>query len=319
MRKVIGGNGSDTTSTVKAYLASGREMMLANLYLFGDPENSKSLWLTDWEGPLCWPVWSSQKVSPNLVNAFDSAVIKRESVTSSVGLEVSTLGVTWSPANSAWSANVSSANAYQLAQMGYYDNWTARVWTAYMPTAGDANTYGASELFGGRISDCVVQRGQIRFTINSFLDCVNEYVPTNVIEVLNTLAAYTGATPPSGEPSIPIFNVIGGGATTNTQLLLDEISPTPHHIYTTNRVQQGFVVFLAGTGATLAGVWSSIQSNHQYTVNGTNYNLVQLYSPLPWPPTPGVDKCYISAAAPINRADGDYYGFPYVPSPYQSQ
>src|SRR5258707_6259105 len=44
------------------------------------------------------------------------------------------------------------SSPYQLSQMGFWDNWPVRVWTAYMPTKGDANTYGASELFGGRVA-----------------------------------------------------------------------------------------------------------------------------------------------------------------------
>jgi hypothetical protein len=35
---------------------------------------------------------------------------------------------------------------------------------------------------------------------------------------------------------------------------------------------------------------------------------------MPWTPNPG-DVFYVSAHSPIDQADGDYYGFPYVPDP----
>ena len=43
-----------------------------------------------------------------------------------------------------------------------------------------------------------------------------------------------------------------------------------------------------------------------------------IFSPLPWPPTPGVDTFYVSTTAPINVGDESYYGFPYVPNPTQA-
>jgi hypothetical protein len=40
-----------------------------------------------------------------------------------------------------------------------------------------------------------------------------------------------------------------------------------------------------------------------------------LFSPLPWAPTPNADTFYVSRAFPLNKDDGQYVGFPYVPSP----
>lgn len=301
MRTVTGGNGSDTTSSVTAWLQSGGHLTLANLYLIGEPEDPLALWLTDWESPLVWSAWGT----------FQPAVIKRGTVSSKIGLDVESLDVTWSPKPAAFTQSISTANPYQLAQIGYYDNWKVRVWTVYMPTPGDANTYGASELFGGRIADSTIERGDLKFKVNSFLDVVNENVPTNVIELLNTAAAYAGATPPAGFSHVPQFNVIAGDST--TQVIGDQTYPVAHSILETNNVQHGYLVF--NSGGTLDGVWSAIQQNVEVTIGGTNYNQFILYAPLPWPPTPGVDTFYVSAASPINQADGDYVGFPYVPAP----
>ena len=79
------------------------------------------------------------------------------------------------------------------------------------------------------------------------------------------------------------------------------------------------MVFLSGTGATLAGVWSAIGANGAYTDgDGNKHSIFKIYTPLPWAPTPGVDSFYVSMTAPANAADGDYFGFPYVPAPQGS-
>jgi hypothetical protein len=306
MKTVTGGDGSDTTAAVIAWLAAGRNFVLANLFLIGEADDPLALWLTDWESPLSWPHWG----------VFQSAVIARDTVTSAIGLNVESLAVTWSPKPSAFAATISAANPFQLARMGYYDNWRVRVWTVYMPTPGDANTFGCSELFGGRIADTTLDRGVIKFSVNSFLDVVNQMVPNNVIELLNTAAAYAGATPPPGFAHVPQFDVIDGSTT--TQVVGDQTYPVAHSILGTNNVKGGYLVFNGGPGTTLGGVWSAIQQNILVSTGGihvVNYNQFILYAPLPWTPTPGVDTFYVSGASPIDQSDGSYLGFPYVPDP----
>jgi hypothetical protein len=314
MKNVTAGNGADTTAAVLTWLGSNNMLRLANLYLIGEANDPAALWLTDYEAPLVWPCWSSAKQSTGgTPNAFDPAMITRGSITSQVGLDVESLQLTWSPAPTALTQSVATASPYQLAQMGYYDNWPVRVWTVYMPTPGDANTFGCSELFGGRIADTTCERGKLTFSVNSFLDVVNQYVPTNVIELLNTVAAYAGATPPANNGGvIPQFAVVGGDSTTQVN---GSCTNSPGNIFNTNIFQHGYLVFMDGPGATLAGVWSAIQQNIKVNINGTYVNQFLLYSALPWPPTPGADTFYVSAASPINQADGDFYGFPYVPNP----
>lgn len=318
MRKVTAGNGTDSTASVLAWLAANRELFLANVYLIGRPEDPLALWLTDWEAPLCWPCWTNEKKNPNGVsNAFDPAVITRKQVTSKIGLDVQSLDVAWSPANKTYTTSIATASPYQLAALGYYDNWEVRVWTVFMPSRGDANTFGCAELFGGRIASSTVQRGQIAWTVNSFLDVVNQQVPTNVIELLNTGAAYAGATKPTGYSHIPQFNA-GVGSSTNV-IIGEQTYPDPGSTLGTNSVRGGFLVFNNGPGATLGGVWSAILQNATTQTGGSGggHHVDQfiLATPLPWPPTAGVDTFYVSAAAPINQADGDYLGFPYVPNP----
>lgn len=303
MKKCTAGDGSDSTAAVAAWLQANNKITLANLYLIGEVEDPMAFFLTDWETPLSWPVWGT----------FQPAVITRGTVTSKIGLEVSALDLTWSPAVGVFTQSVATASPYQLARIGYYDNWKVRVWTVYMPTPGDANTLGCSELFGGRWASVSVQRGKLSIKVNSFLDIVNEYVPLNVIELLNTVAGYTGATPPPGFVNIPQFDVVTGSSVNVVNG--DQTSPNPHSILNTNNVSHGYLVFNDGPNATLAGVWAAIAQNTQVVINGQNFNQFELYgNGLPWPPTPGADTFYVSGASPINQQDGDYAGFPYVPS-----
>ncbi len=304
MRKVTGGDGSDTTAAVKTYLCDHHQYIMANLILIGDPEDPRSVWLTDWESPLVYSIWGT----------FCPDVIRRGQVSSKIGFEVATLTLDWSPKNPGpVTVNIDTANPYQLAQIGMYDNLPVRVWSVYMPTPGDANTFGASELFGGRISNVTVERGTIHFEVTSFLDVVNLNVPTNVIELTNTLAAYKGATPPPGLSAIPQFQLFTGS--TQTRILAREVTPNANQIFADNILRAGFMVFNRGAGQTLGGVWAGIYANRSTVVSGGAVNEIILYTPLPWPPVPAVDTCYVSAAFPVNQADGDYRGFPYVPSP----
>jgi hypothetical protein len=303
LKKVTGGDGSDTTAEVLALLQASASFRMANLFLIGDQDDPTALYLTDYESPLLWSAWG----------LFKPASIKRGTVSSKIGLEVSTLDVEYHPPASPATQSIATANAFQKAQLGYFDNLTFRAWTVYMPTPGDANTYGASELFGGRIGSVSLERGAIKFTVHSFLDVVNQPVPLNVIEVTNQLAAYAGATPPAGLTRVPQFAVVSPSYP--NWVRGDCLSPTAHQIFDNNVFQNGFLVF-NGTSATLAGRWSAIQANWSVNIAGTNYCQFQLLTPLPWTPTAG-DTFYVSAAFPINKDDPQYKGFPYVPSPEQ--
>jgi len=102
---------------------------------------------------------------------------------------------------------------------------------------------------------------------------------------------------------------------TPTVLLCDQVSPNPGVIPGTNALANGYVVFNGDSGQTLRGFYSIIAANSNVIVSGVHHTQIQLYSPLPWAPTPGVDTFYVSSQAPITQADGDYFGFPYVPAP----
>lgn len=308
MRAFTAGNGSDTTAVVLAYLQSARQVTLADLILIGELEDPLSTRLTNWNSSLSYPLWGT----------FPPATITRGKITSQIGLQVDSLDFSWSPPLTAFGSSLATANPFQKAQSGFYDNKTFRLWRTVMPTPGDANTYGACELFGGRVASTKVERDKINFTINSFLDVVNQQVPPNVIELTSTLANYSGNAPviADSETTLPQFTVV---APTNPSIVLARCTaPTPGKVYGLNKFRYGFIRF--NPGSSLAGYWSPVAASQNFNAGGgVHFNEFFCYAAFPWVPAIG-DTFYASAQPPINLTDPAsayffYTGFPYVPVP----
>lgn len=304
MRQCISGTGTDTTTAVQAYLAGTSNPLIRHLYMIGEQDNPGAIFLTDHEAPVIYPPWGT----------FYNSNVSRGSITTKIGLEIQSTTVAWTPANQMFTQSRATASPMQLARQHAYDNWPVRIWKCFMPTPGDCITLGACEWFGGRIGSVTIGRNQLQFEIKSFLDVVTQKVPANVIESTSSLASYTGATLPPGDPSIPVFQCFPG-STTN-QIIADCTSPNAGKIYSGNLFVGGFMVFLSGAGATLGGAWSAISGNGRFADgNGNSHSSFALYQALDWAPTPGVDTFYVSKAAPINLQDGSYAGFDFVPDP----
>jgi hypothetical protein len=298
-----------------AYLLGTSTPIIRHLCLIGNQGDPNASMLTDHEGPVIYNPWGK----------FYPAVMSRDGVKASADLNVQKMNVQWTPQNRTFTANTGTASPLQLARIHAYDNWPIRIWRIFMPTPGDANTLGGCAWFGGRIGQCVVARNQVQFQVNSFLDVVTQKLPPNVVESTSTLASYTAATIPTGDASIPIFKVFTGS--TPGKIIADAVSPTPGKIYSGNEFVGGYVYFVSGTGATLSGVWSAVGQNGMYKDgDGNNHSEFEIDTPLPWAPTPysgsypsgSGDIFYVSKAAPINLADGNYFGFPFVPNPSQA-
>ena len=308
MRVTQAGDQSISTAAVQAYLNGTDSPILRDLYIIGPPESPNALYLTNHEAPVLYSPYGT----------FQPSVITRDGVKAQVGLDAQELGITWSPGRLASDAttNTTTATPYQLAAQHFYDNWPVLILRCFMPTPGDANTLGCAIWFGGRVHNCETGRNRIKFNTKSYLDVLTQKVPSTVIEVTNTLASTTPVTLPAGDPSIPIFECVAGS--TENFIIADCLSPTAHKIYSGNLFANGgYMVFLSGVGATLAGAWSAIGQNGEQTVGSTHYSEFELYASLPWPPTPTVDKFYVSKAPPINLGDEGSFGFPYVPTPQQ--
>lgn len=305
MRLCLNSAGVDVTVACMNYLKGTDAPLIRHLYLIGDPENPNSIRLTDHEGPIVYGAWGT----------FQQSVVKRGGIKAAVGLEVQKTTVTWTPGNLQTGVTIATANPLQLARIHYYDNWPIRIWKIFTPTPG--GILGACEWFGGRIGSCTVGRNQIEFNVNSFLDVVTQKLPPNVIESTSTLAGYTAATRPAGDATQPTFSVFTGS---NPSVIYgDTLSPSSGHIYSVGEFNAGYMVFLDGPGATLGGVWSAIGSSLEFDDgNGNHHNQFNIYTPLPWAPTPTVDTFYVSKSAPINFGEAGYAGFLFVPQPTQA-
>ena len=318
MRQFTAGNGTNSTAAVLAYLGTANQLFLADLIMIG-PIEAPAVMLTNWNSPLNWPVYGT----------FQPSTISRGTVTSQVGLKVDSLSFSWSPPVGVFGTTGSTANPYQQAQAGFYDNMDFRMWRCVMPTPGDANTYGACQWFGGRVADTTVERAKVTFTINSWLDVLNQQVPPNLIEVNNTLANYAGATPvvadaetaiaqfqvefPSGTFGSPPNPVINNGQSIWATCL----SPTASKNYSLNKFQFGYIVF--NPGSSLAGYWSVVSNSGPGSPSsGGTYNHFLTLGQFPFSPQAG-DTFYVATKPPINLQDAvagfEYFGFPYVPQP----
>jgi hypothetical protein len=307
MRTVIDGSGADSTAATQAYLNSTATPMIRDLVLIGPPENPNALFLTNHEAPVNYRPYG----------IFRSAVIKRENVKAEIGLSAQALSISWTPGKSALSSSTKSlatASPYQLAQQHFYDNWPVLVLRCFMPTPGDAETLGCAVWYGGRVRTVQQQRNKLIFNTKSYLDVLTQKVPSTVVEVTNTLASTSPVTLPTGDNSIPVFTSIR--PSTNDYIVADCTAPGAGRIYSGNLFAGGYMVFLSGPGATLGGAWSAIGQNGMFTDgNGNHHSEFIIYSPLPWPPTPVVDKFFVSKTPPINVGDEGFFGFPYVPIP----
>lgn len=307
MKQCIGGNGLDTTAAAAAYLANGHQFQFADLYMIGDAQDPNAVFLTNWESSLLYSQWGT----------FINSVVSRNTVTMKLGLEVQQLEVSWSPKLTAFGFTLATSNFYQKASGGFYRNWPVRVWRTIMPTPGDANTFGAYELFGGRVGQVEVSRNMIKITVNSFLDVLQEQVPPNVIENTSVLANYSGATPvyADSETEIATFTVVG--PTSSTNILATCNGPSAGKIYDGNKLQYGYIYFEKGSA--LAGYFSMIAQNDDFNAgSGVHYNQFFVYAAFPWDPSPG-DQFYVSSQAPVDASQGtigmNSFPFPFVPSP----
>lgn len=309
MRQCYSGSSANTTAAVQDYLNNTSSPLIYDLYIIGPPENPNSLWLTNYDSPLIYGGFPGETFFP--------ATIKRDQVTSKIGLSSQSLTITYTPPPASAGTTTATATPYQLAAQHFYDNWPVQIYRAFMPTPGDINTLGITDWYGGRVQNCKIARNSLIFNTKDYMDVLSQKVPSTVIEVTNTLASTAATTLPAGDTSIPTFQCFTGS--TETQIYADCLSPTADRIYAGDLFAGGYMIFLAGTGATLAGAWSGIAANGSYTDgDGNHHSNFVIYSPLPWPPNPSTDKFYVSMQAPVDISTGYESGFPYVPTPQAS-
>jgi len=306
MRTFINGNGDDVTTATVAFLKANNQFRFANLVQIGPLEDPASDFITDYDGGGL--VWSP-------IGTFLKSTFTRGKIESKVGLEVMSMDFEWSPIVQPLGITIDTANFYQKAQSGFYDNRLFKMWRSVVAPGGDANTYGACELFGGRIGKSTVERGKITFNVASFLDVINQKWPLNVIESQNTLANYSGAVPviSDGETQVPVFSVVAPSSQNNINAQC--LSPTLNKIYGTNKFQFGYIQFVTGA---LRGYYSQIAASGKLKISGTNYNNFFLYEEFPW--SPQIGDHFIASIKPPTEKSGTttlfpFRGFIYVPQP----
>lgn len=299
---MIGGDGSDTTAATKSFLDTHSDPFMANLYLIGELEDPGAQFLTDFEAPLSWPLYG----------IFRPGVTKRDTITAKIGLEVDDFSFEWSPPITPFTTDMATANPYQLARLHFYDAKPFKMFRTIGPTKGDANTFGACVLFGGRIKKSTPARAKITFVIESSASVFNAMIPPNVIEVTNPVAAYKGATPVLADGETVVARFTAAGGSNSTVVLGTATAPTAGKIYGRDKFRFGYLVFTSGP---LKGKWSAIGGNADLNAGaGVHYNQFSLYNALPWDPQPG-DQFYVSTAYPV---DGTASPFLHVPAPEQS-
>jgi len=309
VKTYMAGDGSDSTAAAVAFLQGPNKHQFreALLILIGEYEDPDALFLTDWETPLLWRPWG----------LFKPGAITNDKITSKFGFEAESFKLQWSPPSTSFTKDIATTSPYQLVRLGLYDNRRVRIWRTTMPTPGDADTLGACEHFGGWVASAEVSAGLIDFDLSSYLSALNQKLPANTVEKTNTLAAFVGGTPvlADGETSVPTFTVQADSS--STVILGDAIQPTAHKIYGTNKLANGYLVFLTGS---LKGMGVAIGANSNFNAGGgVHYNQIQVFTPFPWVPSPG-DTFYVATAPPNDSNDptgGVYqvYSFDFVPDP----
>jgi hypothetical protein len=325
VRAFIDGSGADSTTAVRAYLASHRQLNIADLYVINTAPNytghylGKQFLLTDYGSPLKW----------TYKGTFSPAVISRGEVESKIGLEADTLDITWSPLDTDVLASGGSPSATILTALqgfgcGIFDNATVEVWRCLMPAPGESvgspaitaklgncDVFGACLMFAGRVGDTEPDRQSVKISVVSRIETLNIQVPTNLIEPTNILAQYLTGQIPAGGPSS--MSVVGGS--TVIKVYADDTG-SPVVTMPAGTYDSGYIVF--GGSSHLAGTYRGVRVQ---TVE-TGHHAFYLYEPLPFTPTAGDT---ITAYVPIARdyagaiASGvGYAGFPYVPNAINS-
>jgi hypothetical protein len=263
MRTFLDGNGNDSTTAVKAYLAQHRQLLVADLIeiktLVEGAPWSKDLLLTPAAEPLTW----SRK------GTFVPARIKRGEIESKIGLEATSLDLEWYLRESEIFAG--SLTMLQSFERGLWDGGTVRLYRSIMPTPGDCNTLGACELFAGRIANVSMTRMGVSLTINSPLELLDQQIPSNLIQPGNPTAEYGQGEPPAGMPSVPTFTVEAGS--TAAVIIAGCTGPTAGQLFAADAFDFGYLNFAGGTAK---GQLGTVRRSDQYA----GHNRFYLYEPL---------------------------------------
>jgi hypothetical protein len=193
----------------------------------------------------------------------------------------------------------------QAFERGLWDNGTLRLWRAIMPEPGDCNTFGACELFAGRIAELSMTRLGVKIQANCPVELLDQQIPSNLIQPGNPAAEYGQGEAPAGVASVPTFAVENGS--TAAVIVASCTGLTAGQLFAPGTFDFGYVRF---TGGAAKGQLATVRRSDQYT----GHNRFVLYEPLPIAPAAG-DTFEARVPAVRNQSAGSYQGFPYLPAP----
>ena len=300
MRTFIDGTGADSTAAVRSHLAAHRQLLCADLLQLKTAIQgeswSQNVLLAQSDRPLTW----------SHIGTFVPGRFRRGEIESKAGLETITMDLDWdlSDADLFFAPSITQLQAFER---GLWDAGWINVYRAVMPVPGDCDTFGAMQIFGGRIAEIAqLSRVGVRLKVNSLLELLDLNVPTNLIEPTNVQCEYGIGQPPAGLSALPVFSAVDGSST--SMLLGDCISPNAGQVFDSDIFNFGYIRFVSGTS--LGQIFRTVRMSRPY--NG--HNSFYFYDPLPWLPTAGEQFiAYVPYAR--NAAGAVYQGFPYVPPP----
>jgi hypothetical protein len=282
MRAFTDGNGNDSTSAVKAYLAAHRSLLCADLFeiktMVQGAAWSKDLLLTTFDRPLAW----------SHIGTFAPARLKRGTVESAISLEATSLDLEWY----LWPTDMMFGSTSMLASFaaGVWDNGVVRLFRTVMPTLGDCNTFGACELFTGRIADVTITRTGVQIKVNCPLELLEQQIPANLIEPGNPAAQYGLGQPLAGLTSAPVFEA--GGSSTPLVVVGSCMAPVNGQLFGADIFDFGYIQFTSGD---CQGMLATVRRSA--VKDGLNW--FYLYDALPWTPQAGDS---FNAYVPFARA-----------------
>lgn len=216
----------------------------------------------------------------------------------SIGLEVDSLQFDVMPG----AALVQGVAFLSAVRQGLFDGAEMTLYRAVMPTYGDTAA-GAVTMFAGRVAEIEADRAEVRFTVHSHLELLNQKMPRNLYQsgCVNTLFD-----PACGlnRASLTVTGAASSGS-------------LAHRVMATLAAASGYydLGVLVFTDGANAGISRSIKSYSKGTPG-----VINLIAPFPNVPaagdsfevTPGCDKqqgtCQNTFANLAN-----FRGFPYVP------
>lgn len=273
MRTFKDGSGADSTAKVRNYLANGGKLLMADLIQIstavqGAPWSKQFRYIASGcsDAPVLW--------APQ--GMFLPGRVSRSEITSEIGLTAQTPQINWLLDGN--DIMLGAMTVLQSFRHGLWDNGIVSIWGLAMPTPGDGASFGACEIFTGRIADYSRTRTGVALNIHSPLELLDQDIPTNLIEASNPGAEYGIGQPPKGLSSVPTFSVQSGS--TQAVVLGQCTGPTGGQLFAAETFDFGYIV---GTSGNNQGIYRAVRRSAQ----AFGYNQFYLYQPFPFAPQPG--------------------------------